>query len=207
MGYSALEASLELARRDAVMAELVDRHGPMRLPAAPKASERFANLARSIAFQQLNGRAAQTIWGRVEVLVDGDVSAGRILSVSPERLREAGLSGSKVVSLLDLAEHVDDGRLRLERIGRLADVEVVERLTDVRGIGPWTAQMFLMFTLRRPDIWPTGDYGVRSGFGRAFRNGSMPTPRELEVEGERFAPFRSVAAWYCWRAADDPGIG
>ena len=206
MAYNVSRASLELAGRDPVMAALIERHGPMRLPSPPPASARFASLASSIAFQQLNGRAAQTIWGRVEALVDGDVSPSTILRVRPQLLRDAGLSGSKVVSLLDLAAHVDDGRLRLDRIGRLADDEVIDDLVAVRGIGPWTAQMFLIFTLRRPDVWPVGDYGVRSGFGRAFRGGSMPSPKELAIEGERFAPFRSVAAWYCWRAADDPAF-
>lgn len=127
-----------------------------------------------------------------------------VLQVPPQTLREAGLSGAKVASLLDLAQHVADGHINLETIGRKSDSAVIDHLTMVRGIGPWTAQMFLMFTLHRLDVWPTGDFGVRTGFGRAYLGGSMPTARDLEAMGDQFRPFRSVAAWYCWRAADDP---
>lgn len=197
-------ASEELAERDAVLAGLFDRHGPMRVSAAPPASRRFETLANAIASQQLNGRAAESIWGRVRSQVDGPFTADAVLNVVENSWREAGLSGAKAASLVDLAEHVADGRVQLERIGRLSDDEVVSHLTSVRGIGPWTAQMFLMFTLRRLDIWPTGDFGVRNGYGKAFNRGVMPSAKELEPLGDRFRPYRSVAAWYCWAAADDP---
>lgn len=204
MAISYTEASKALARRDAVMAQLVARHGPMRIPAAPRAEQRFATLANAIASQQLNGRAAATIWGRLVDVVGEPFSAETVRSVPVTDLRSAGLSGSKAASLLDLADHVADGRIQLMNIGRLGDDAVIEHLTKVRGIGPWTAQMFLMFSLRRLDVWPTGDYGVRTGFGRAYQGGRTPTARELESLGENFRPFRSVAAWYCWKAADDP---
>lgn len=207
MPISHRQASLELARTDPVLARLVDRHGPMRLAAAPPATQRFETLARSIAHQQLNGRAAATIWGRMEALVPGPFIAESVLDVPSETWRSAGLSGAKVASLLDLAEHVVDGRVQLERIGRLEDEDIVGHLVAVRGIGPWTAQMFLMFTLRRLDVWPTGDYGVRAGYARAWNGGSMPTPRQLADLGDRYRPYRSVVAWYCWRAADDPEFG
>jgi len=197
-------ASEELAERDAVLAGLFDRHGPMRVSAAPPASRRFETLANAIASQQLYGRAAESIWGRVRSQVDGPFTADAVLNVVENSWREAGLSGAKAASLVDLAEHVADGRVQLERIGRLSDDEVVSHLTSVRGIGPWTAQMFLMFTLRRLDIWPTGDFGVRNGYGKAFNRGVMPSAKELEPLGDRFRPYRSVAAWYCWAAADDP---
>jgi len=197
-------ASEELAERDAVLSGLFDRHGPMRVSAAPPASRRFETLANAIASQQLNGRAAETIWGRVRSQVDGPFTADAVLNVAENSWREAGLSGAKAASLVDLAEHVADGRVQLERIGRMSDDEVVSHLTSVRGIGPWTAQMFLMFTLRRLDVWPTGDYGVRNGYGKAFNRGVMPSAKELEPLGDRFRPYRSVAAWYCWAAADDP---
>ena len=204
MAPSHRSASEELASRDAVIAGLVARHGPMRLSAAPPASRRFETLANAIASQQLNGRAAETIWGRVRSHVAGSFTAEAVLRVPESSWREAGLSGAKTASLLDLAEHVADGRVQLGRIGRLGDDEVVSHLTSVRGIGPWTAQMFLMFTLRRLDVWPTGDYGVRNGYGKAFNGGAMPSAKELEPLGDRFRPYRSVAAWYCWAAADDP---
>ena len=197
-------ASQELARRDKVMRELVDRHGLMKIGAAPPVSKRFETLSNAIASQQLNGRAAASIWARVKGLIDGPFTAEAVRTVPVAQLREAGLSGAKCASLLDLAEQVSDGRVRLDRIGRSTDDEVVEHLVGVRGIGPWTAQMFLMFTLRRLDVWPAGDYGVRSGYGRAFNGGVMPSARELAPLGDRFAPYRSVAAWYCWAAADDP---
>lgn len=210
MGVSHRTASEELAKQDKIIAGLVLRHGPMKISTPPPASYRFESLANAIASQQLNGRAAATIWGRVRSHVDGPFTAGAVLAVPVASWREAGLSGAKAASLVDLAQHVSDGRLKLDRIGRLADNDVISHLTSVRGIGPWTAQMFLMFTLRRLDVWPTGDYGVRNGYGRVFNRGVVPTARELEPLGDRFRPYRSVAAWYCWAAADDPefsGLG
>jgi 3-methyladenine DNA glycosylase/8-oxoguanine DNA glycosylase len=207
MAISHQDASAVLAERDEVMAQLAARHGPMRIPAAPRADQRFANLANAITSQQLNGRAAATIWGRLVTLVGEPFSADAVSGLPVTALREAGLSGSKASSLLDLAAHVDDGRINLLTIGRLGDVEVIDHLTMVRGIGPWTAQMFLIFTLRRLDVWPTGDYGVRSGYGRAYQGGRMPEAKELVSLGDKFRPFRSVAAWYCWKAADDPDFG
>ena len=179
----------------------------MRIPSAPPASERFEALARAITSQQLNGRAAESIWRRGRSLIAGDFTADAVLSVPFESWRAAGLSGAKSVSLIDLAEHVLDGRVQFDRIGRFTDQAVIDQLTEVRGIGPWTAQMFLLFTLRRLDVWPTGDFGVRNGYRLAFNGGVMPSSRELDALGDRFAPFRSVAAWYCWRAADDPLFG
>jgi DNA-3-methyladenine glycosylase II len=201
------QASLELARIDPVMAGLVARHGPRRIGRIPPASTRFESLARAIAHQQLNGRAAETIWGRTRDLVPGPFVAAAVLEVPVDELRGAGLSGAKVASLLDLAAHVADGRVRLENIGRLDDDEIVDHLVAVRGIGPWTAHMFMISVLGRLDVWPTGDYGVRAGYARAWNGGAMPTPRQLEDLGDRFRPYRSVVAWYCWRAADDPEFG
>jgi 3-methyladenine DNA glycosylase/8-oxoguanine DNA glycosylase len=207
MAISHQDASAVLAERDEVMAQLAARHGPMRIPAAPRADQRFASLANAITSQQLNGRAAATIWGRLVTLVGEPFSADAVSGLPVTALREAGLSGSKASSLLDLAAHVDDGRINLLTVGRLGDDEVIDHLTMVRGIGPWTAQMFLIFTLRRLDVWPTGDYGVRSGYGRAYQGGRMPEAKELVSLGDKFRPFRSVAAWYCWKAADDPDFG
>jgi 3-methyladenine DNA glycosylase/8-oxoguanine DNA glycosylase len=135
------------------------------------------------------------------------LTAEAVLELDLTALRGAGLSGAKTASVLDLAAHVVDGRLQLQRLGRMADHEVIEHLISVRGIGPWTAQMFLMHELGRLDIWPTGDLGVRTGFSLAFGLGELPSVAEMQRMGERFRPYRSVLAWYCWRVADDPERG
>ena len=129
--------------------------------------------------------------------------AARVLATPEPVLRSCGLSGSKTASILDLADKVAAGEVALERIGRLSDQDVVAHLTVVRGVGPWTAQMFLMSTLGRLDVWPVGDYGVRAGFARAWGLERVPAPTELESLGEPFRPWRSLVAWYCWRAVDE----
>jgi len=184
------------------MARLLQSHGaPQPGPGAAPAA-RFEALASSIAYQQLAGRAAAAIWARVVIEVGAPFTPEAVLATGADRLRACGLSNAKVAALVDLASRSADGTLRLERIARMSDQEVIAHLTVVRGIGPWTAQMFLMFELRRIDVWPTGDYGVRAGFARAFSMEAMPTERELGVLGEPFAPYRSVVAWWCWREAD-----
>jgi len=197
------DASRALAAQDPVMAALVEAHGPMRIGRKPAASARFEALAQSIAYQQLAGRAAATIWGRVRALVGDDgFTPAAVLALTDEQLRGAGLSGAKTAALRDLALQVDTGAVRLERAGRLSDDEVVAELVRVRGIGPWTAHMFLLFDLHRLDVWPTGDYGVRAGYASAYGLAELPTPKELEARGDAFRPYRSVAAWYCWRTVD-----
>jgi DNA-3-methyladenine glycosylase II len=188
-----------LAERDPVLAHLRATVGPPIFP-APTDSH-FAMLVRSITFQQLAGPAARAIHGRLVTALDGDVSPERVLATSPEVLRAAGLSGNKLTSLLDLASKVLDGTVVLDprRLARESDEEVVARLTTVRGIGKWSAEMFLMFQLRRLDVWPTGDLGVRKGYALAWQV-PVPTPKQLDALGEPFHPFRSVVAWYCWRA-------
>jgi DNA-3-methyladenine glycosylase II len=194
-------AARELARRDTVVASLVQRHGLMRIPARPAVRDRFAALARNIVYQQLAGRAAAAIWARTLALAgDRPFDAGLVVGLDDTCLRRAGLSAAKAAAVRDLAEHVLDGRLRLDRLGRLADDEVVGALSQVRGVGPWTAHMFLLFHLHRLDVWPTGDYGVRVGYRVAWELEAVPSPRQLDALGERFRPYRSVAAWYCWRA-------
>jgi 3-methyladenine DNA glycosylase/8-oxoguanine DNA glycosylase len=193
----------ELSSRDPVVAGLVARHGRPQFPARAHGSARFESLARSIVFQQLAGNAATAIHRRLVEGLGGEVTPEAILACGPEGLRAFGLSGAKAAALTDLASKVADGKVSFARIGRLSDAEVVEHLVQVRGVGPWTAEMFLMFTLRRPDVWPTGDYGVRAGYAAAWGLAAMPSPRELEALGERFRPHRSLVAWYCWRAAED----
>jgi DNA-3-methyladenine glycosylase II len=199
-----IDATAELASRDDVFAALIDRHGPMVLGRKVPVAGRFETLAQSIAYQQLAGKAAASIWGRTRALTGSTFTPGEVLALPVTSLRGAGLSQAKADAIRDLARLVDDGTIRLDAVGRLPDDDVVAMLTQARGVGPWTAHMFLMFDLHRLDVWPTGDYGVRVGFGRAFGMTEPPTPRELEALGERFRPYRSVAAWYCWRVVDSP---
>ncbi len=190
-----------MARRDKVMGGLLKRTARFHLPRP--SSGHFAALAESILHQQLAGAAARAIHGRFVALFDGDHSPEAVLAVRPRRLRAAGLSGSKVAAIRDLAAKVVDGTVPLRGIGRLGDEDVISRLSVVRGIGRWTAEMFLIFQLRRLDVWPVGDYGVRTGYALAYGLRTLPTPKQLEAEGERFRPYRTVAAWYCWEAVHE----
>lgn len=194
-------AAALLAERDPVLAALVAAAGPMHL--RKPLDSHFAALVRSITYQQLAGAAAAAIHGRLVAALDGVVEPAALLALSAERMRAAGLSGNKTASLRDLAAKVLDGTVVLDPKGlaRESDEEVIVRLSSVRGIGEWTAHMFLLFQLRRMDVWPTGDLGVRRGYGLAWRI-PTPTPRELEALGDPFRPFRSIAAWYCWRATE-----
>ena len=195
------DASRELADRDPVMDGLLRAHGPCTLR-NPNPEGPFAALCRAIVFQQLAGRAADTIHGRFRALVDGPLSPEAVLGLPDEALRGAGLSRNKMLSIQDLATKVLDGSVRLDRISGVADEELIDRLTTVRGIGRWTAEMLLMFELRRLDVWPIDDLGVRAGYGRAYGLPEPPKPKALLELGEVFRPFRSVAAWYLWRAVD-----
>lgn len=183
------------------MARLVAEAGPMKL--RPPTDTHFAALVRSIVYQQLAGNAAAAIHGRLVAALDGQVEPANLLAQSEERLRAAGLSGNKLASLRDLSAKVLDGAVVLDPKGlaRESDEEVIARLTTVRGIGEWTSHMFLLFQLRRLDVWPTGDLGVRKGYGLAWQI-PMPTPKRLAELGEPLRPYRSVAAWYCWRAVE-----
>lgn len=194
-------AAEELARRSPAMASLVAEVGPPRL--RPPHDTHFAALVRSVLYQQLAGAAAATIHGRLIALLEDEVTPERVLAVPPDSLRAVGLSGNKAASITDLAAKVLDGTVVLEprKLSREPDEEVIIRLTTVRGIGRWTAEMFLMFQLRRLDVWPTGDLGVRRGFGLAHGI-AMPSPKELGPLGDVYRPYRSVAAWYCWRACE-----
>ena len=201
-------ASAAVAAVHPGFAAIIAAHGPMRLRAPVPAAGRFEALARHVAYQQLAGAAASAIWARVRATAGDDrFDAPGVLARGEVPLRAAGLSGAKAATVLALAAHVVDGSVRLARIGRLTDDEVVAQLTAVRGIGPWTAQMFCLFDLHRLDVWPTGDYGVRVGFGLATGMEATPTPAELARAGEPFRPYRSVAAWYSWRAVEADRAG
>jgi DNA-3-methyladenine glycosylase II len=195
------EAAQILAARDSVLARLIEDAGPMRL-SRPRLSP-FAALVQAIVYQQLAGAAARAIHGRLVDASGGEVTPDALLALSDETLRGVGLSAAKVLSLRDLATKVLDGTVVVSprRLARQPDEEVTRRLTTVRGIGPWSADMFLMFQLRRLDVWPVGDFGVRNGYGLAWKV-PTPTARELEPLGDRFRPYRTVVAWYCWRAVE-----
>jgi DNA-3-methyladenine glycosylase II len=191
-----------LAAADPRLAVVIERAGPPNLRRGRPRREHFAELARMVCYQQLAGRAAASIHGRFEALFDDVPTPEAVLSLPIDRLRGAGLSGSKAASIRDLADKVLAGDVRLARIGRLPDDEIVRELTLVRGIGRWTAEMFLMFQLGRMDVWPVDDFGVRKGYARMHELAELPTAKALEPLGDPYHPFRSIAAWYCWRAAD-----
>jgi DNA-3-methyladenine glycosylase II len=192
-------ATAEVASRDPVLADLVARAGPLdhrpRNPDGP-----FGALVRAITFQQLATNAARAIHGRVLAAVGSPLTPAALAATSDDALRAAGLSANKLASLRDLSAKVLDGTVELPRASRLPDDELVAELTTVRGIGRWTAEMFLLFELRRFDVWPVDDLGVRAGYGLAWGLQPPPTSKELEPLGERFRPYRSVVARYCWAA-------
>jgi len=196
------EGARELARRDRVLRLALKSYGPPDFRRARPRRTHFAELARAICYQQLAGKAAAAIHGRFDALFDGLPTPEAVLAVPTEQLRGAGLSASKTASIVDLAEKVEAGLVELDRMSRLPDDDVVRELTLVRGIGEWTAHMFLMFQLGRLDVWPVGDFGVRNGYARLYGLPEMLPPKQLEPEGERFRPYRSIVAWWCWRAVD-----
>src|SRR5437660_5625595 len=167
----------------------------------------FDGLGESIAYQQLSGKAAATIWKRVRAIFPKRkfLDPKLVLEMPDERLRAAGLSRSKVTALKDLAAKTIEGTVPTGRaLAKMTDDEITERLIQVRGIGRWTAEMLLLFDLGRPDVWPVHDYGVRKGFAKIFGKRKLPTPKQLLKLGEKWRPYRSVAAWYFWRALDAP---
>lgn len=204
-------AEAHLAAADPRLAAVIRAVGPCRLERRITARSRpmapFTSLARSIVYQQLNGRAAATIHGRVRALLPGgEVDSPEALLALPEAsLRGAGLSAAKLAALRDLAVRTIDGVVPVSReIVRLSDDEILARLVSIRGVGPWTVQMMLMFDLLRPDVLPAGDYGVRQGFRKVYRRRELPAPAQLARHAERWRPWRSAAAWYLWRALELP---
>jgi DNA-3-methyladenine glycosylase II len=186
------------------MAELIARS--RRYNITPAVTIRpFDALAESIAYQQLSGKAAATIFGRVRALYPKRkwLDPEQLLATPDETLRAAGLSRAKTAALKDLAAKTIDGTVPAGRaLIRMSDDEIITRLTAVRGIGRWTVEMLLLFDLGRPNVWPVDDYGVRKGFAKTFGRRKLPTPKQLMKFGEKWRPYRSVAAWYFWRALD-----
>lgn len=196
-----------LRAADPTLARLMDKVGDCRYRPTRSQKSPFLALTESIAYQQLNGKAAATIYGRFHALYPGKgPTPERVLETSDEAMRGAGLSRAKTLAIRDLAAKTIDGTVpSAARLRTLGDEEIVERLTSIRGIGRWTAEMLLMFRLGRPDVLPATDYGVRKGFALTYRKRSLPTPAKLLAHGERWRPYRSVASWYLWRAVDLAG--
>jgi len=197
---SRAETAAYIAKRDRAFTPIIELAGlPPRRRNGP-VDERFGSLVRSITFQLLTTKAAGTIHGRVHELCDNSVSVENILGVGVDQLRSAGLSRTKAQAMVDLAEKVRDQQVQLARHGRMSDLEILREVTTVRGIGPWTGQMYLMNTLARTDVWPVGDFGVRSGWSLLHGDEEIITENELRVAGEKFKGVRTAVAWYCWEA-------
>lgn len=205
-GFDSKAVLRQLSVADPVLARLIERIGPFRME-LKSASNLFDVLAEAIVYQQLHARAASSIHSRVRALVPrvrGSAAARALSGLSDEDLRGAGLSRSKLLALRDLATKMIDGHVpTLAEARRMDDEAIIEHLTMIRGIGRWTAQMLLIFRLGRPDVLPVGDYGIRKGFAIAFRKRELPLPAAVEARGERWRPFRTVASWYLWRAAEE----
>jgi len=188
-----------LKKSDPILAAIIERVGPCRMEfGEPK----FHSLAEAIVYQQLNGKAAVTIFKRFATLAGEPLTPEGILKLSREQLRSAGLSQQKSSYLHDMAERAQRGQLDFTRLPNLSDDKVIEHLTQVKGVGVWTAHMFLMFTLRRPNVLPTGDFGVRMAIKKHYNKRKLPKPEVMEKIARPWEPYRSVACWYLWRSLD-----
>jgi len=196
------KAILHLKKADPLLGSVIDRVGAYRMEYRDPG---FETLVRSIVYQQLSGKVAKVIFGRlVEMLPDGAVTPEGILKLTPVKMRRAGLSKQKTAYIRDLARKTVRGKVRFETLGELADHEVIEHLTQVKGIGVWTAHMFLIFALRRLDILPVGDLGVRSAIRKMYGMEELPHPKQVEELAVSWRPYCSVASWYLWRSLDGP---
>jgi DNA-3-methyladenine glycosylase II len=194
-------ATDHLVQADPILAAIIKRVGPCRLtPREPT----FETLARSITFQQLSGKAAATIFERLRNAVGKRFTPSAFLRLSEEELRACGLSRQKIAALTDLAIHVASRKISFAKLKKLEDLAVIESLSQVRGVGVWTVQMFLMFALERPNVMPTGDLGIRSAIRKAYGLETMPTPAEVLKYAEKWQPYCTIASWYLWRSLEGP---
>jgi DNA-3-methyladenine glycosylase II len=193
------KAVAHLKKCDPVLRAIIERVGPCRMEFGPA---EFSSLAEAIVYQQLNGKAAVTIFKRFIALAGEPLTPEGILKLSNEQLRNAGLSNQKSSYLKDLATKTAAGMLDFSRLPALSDDEVIKHLTQVKGIGVWTAHMFLIFSLRRPNVLPTGDYGVQMALKKHYRKRKLPRPKDMEKIARAWEPYRSVACWYMWRSLD-----
>ena len=188
-----------LKKSDPVLRAIIERVGPCRMEfGVPE----FSSVAEAIVYQQLNGKAAVTIFNRFAALAGDPLTPEGILKLSDEQLRSVGLSKQKSAYLKDLAKKTADGLLNFARLPDMTDDEVIEHLTQVKGVGVWTAHMFLMFSLRRPNVLPTGDYGVQVAIKKHYKKRKLPKPKDMEKIAKAWEPYRSVACWYMWRSLD-----
>lgn len=193
------KAIQHLKKSDPVLAAIIERVGPYKINyGAPE----FEHLAESIVYQQLNGKAAATIFARLEALAGSPVTPKGILAVTETQMRSAGLSKQKLGYIRDLATKTSDGTVQFERLADMSDDDVIEHLTQIKGIGTWTAHMFLMFALRRPNVLPTGDYGVQMAIKKAYNKRKLPNPAQMLKLAKCWEPYRSAACWYLWRSLD-----
>jgi DNA-3-methyladenine glycosylase II len=188
-----------LKKSDPVLAAIIERIGPFRMQYGDPT---FHTLAESILYQQLNGKAAETIFNRFTAVAGDPVTPQGILKLSDAQMRGVGLSRQKTAYLRDLSEKTKAGLLEFERMTDMSEEEVIAHLTQVKGVGVWTAQMFLMFTLRRPDILPTGDYGVQAAIKKHYKKRKWPKPAAMLKIAKPWVPYRSIASWYLWRSLD-----
>ena len=193
------KAVIHLKKSDPVLRSIIERVGPCRMEFGPA---EFSSLAEAIVYQQLNGKAAVTIFQRFARLAGEPITPEGILKLSDEQLRSVGLSKQKSAYLKDLAARTATGLLDFSKLPDLSDEEVIRHLTQVKGIGVWTAHMFLIFSLRRPNVLPTGDYGVQMAVKKHYRKRKLPKPLEMEKIARAWEPYRSIACWYMWRSLD-----
>lgn len=193
------KAVIHLKKSDPVLRAIIEQVGPCRIEFGPA---EFSSLAEAIVYQQLNGKAAVTIWKRFAGLAGEPLTPEGILRLSDEQLRSVGLSKQKSAYLKDLAAKTASGVLDFSKLQDLSDEEVIKHLTQVKGIGVWTAHMFLIFSLRRPNILPTGDYGVQMAVKKHYKKRKLPKPVEMERIARVWEPYRSIACWYMWRSLD-----
>lgn len=188
-----------LKKCDRTLAAIITRVGPYKIIYREPT---FQALARAIVFQQLSTKAARTIYGRLEEAAGGSITPEAIQNLSVGEMRRAGLSKQKIGYIRDLAEHVLSGKVDFTKLHEMSDDEVIVTLTDIKGIGEWTAHMFLIFALRRPNVLATGDLGVRTAVQRAYRKRKLPSPKQMEKIAAGWHPYCSVACWYLWRSLE-----
>jgi DNA-3-methyladenine glycosylase II len=193
------KATAHIVKADPAFQHVVATNPPREF--RREAGTAFESLLSAIVFQQLAGAAARAIHGRLVAVLGGEpVAPEAVLAANPETMRAAGLSGNKLAAIIDLATKFVDGTVPTDDLEGMSDDEIVARLVTVRGVGRWTAEMFLLFQLHRPDVWPVDDLGVRNGWARIHEMAAPPTPKALQILGDVLRPYRSTAAWYCWRA-------
>jgi len=193
------KAIFHLKKSDPVMRTIIESVGPCRMEYGEPT---FHSLAESIIYQQLNGKAAETIFKRFTDAAGTPLTPEGILKLTEQQMRAVGLSKQKSSYLRDMAQKTQSGSLNFEKLADMTEADIIAHLTQVKGIGVWTAHMFLMFTMRRPDVLPTGDYGIQVAMKKHYRKRKLPKPKDMEKIAKAWSPYRSVACWYLWRSLD-----